>query len=75
MAYARTADVPRGFVESRRTPGSGRSLLRRLRDALARSHQRAVDREIAAFLGGRGGKLTDTVEREIERRWWLSSRG
>jgi len=38
-----------------------------LRDALAQSHQRALDREILAHLGGRGAKFTDNAEREIER--------
>ncbi|MGD0026043.1 MAG: hypothetical protein ABSC37_15740 [Xanthobacteraceae bacterium] len=66
MAYARAAD-PREFVATTRTARNGRSLLRRLRDALAQSHQRALDREILAHLGGRGAKFTDNAEREIER--------
>jgi hypothetical protein len=67
MAYARAAVAPREFFAPTRKPRNGRSLLHRLRDALEESHQRAVDRQIAAYLGGRGGKLTDRAEREIER--------
>ena len=33
------------------------------------SRQRQADREIAAYLRRTGGKLTDSAEREIERRF------
>jgi hypothetical protein len=32
------------------------------------ARQRQADAEIARFLGGRAGKLTDSTEREIEAR-------
>ena len=32
------------------------------------ARQRQADAEIARYLGGRGGKLTDSTEREIEAR-------
>ncbi len=67
MAYARALVAPREFVATPRKPRDGRSLLRRLHDALERSRQRALDREIAAYLSGRGERLTDSTEREIER--------
>jgi hypothetical protein len=37
-------------------------------DALERSRQLQAEREVARYLNGIGGKLTDEVEREIERR-------
>jgi hypothetical protein len=36
---------------------------------MAASRQRQVDREIARFIRDNGGRLTDTIEREIERRF------
>jgi hypothetical protein len=33
------------------------------------SRQRQAEREIALYLDRTGGKLTDTTEREIERRF------
>ena len=44
-----------------------RSLLRRLVDAIALSHQRVVERDIARFLGlgDSGGRLTDEIERRL----------
>ncbi len=44
-----------------------RGLLRRIVDAIALSHQRAVEREIARILGlsNPGGRLTDEIERRL----------
>ena len=45
-----------------------RGLLRRVVDAIERSRQRAVERDIARFLGGRlsrDGRLTDEIERRL----------
>ncbi len=45
-----------------------RGLLRRVLDAIERSRQRAANREIARFLGGRvapDGRLTDETERRL----------
>lgn len=76
MAYARTAFAPRGLVAdpAPRKPGSLRALLRRLGDALENAHQRAMDREIAVYLQSRGGRLTDSAEREIERMMYSPTR-
>jgi hypothetical protein len=74
MAYARTAVAPRGFLAVPRKPGNWRALLRRLGDALEESRERAMDREIAAYLQSRGGKLTDAAERDIERMMYASTR-
>jgi hypothetical protein len=43
-------------------------LLRRLLDALVASRQQQTEHEIACYIESRGGKLSDTVEREIEER-------
>ena len=50
------------------------SLARRLTDALDAQRQREVDREIARLLARSGGRITDSMEREImrivlESRW------
>ena len=44
-----------------------RSLLRRLVDGIALSHQRIVERDIARVLGlgDPGGRLTDEIERRL----------
>ena len=71
MSYARSAVTPRelGYPESRTTKVDSRGLLRRLLDAMIASRQRQTDREIARYMAGMGGKFTDDVEREIERRF------
>ncbi len=43
-------------------------LARRLTDALAAQRQREVDREIARLLARSGGRITDSMEREIMRK-------
>jgi hypothetical protein len=43
-------------------------LARRLTDALAAQRQREVDREIARILARSGGRLTDSMEREIMQK-------
>jgi hypothetical protein len=55
---------PSGRAEQRSRPG----LLRRLLDALVASRLQQTEHEIARYLESTGGKLTDTVEREIEER-------
>ena len=40
-------------------------LARRLSDALAAQRQREVDREIARLLARSGGRITDSMEREM----------
>jgi hypothetical protein len=42
-------------------------LARRLTDALAQQRQREVDREIALVLARSGGRITDSMEREMMR--------
>ena len=43
-------------------------LARRLSDALAQQRQREVDREIARVLARSGGRITDSMEREMMRK-------
>ena len=45
-------------------------LLQRLANALRRSRQRETDRVIGAYLARSGGRLTDSVEREM--MWQLT---
>ena len=42
--------------------------LRRLFDTLVVSRQQQTENEIARYLEGTGGKITDSIEREIEER-------
>jgi hypothetical protein len=71
MAYARIADELHPFVATTATRktsrGFWRGFLSRLFDAMVEARQRSAEREIAAFLRGRGKYLTDDAEREIER--------
>jgi hypothetical protein len=45
-----------------------KSFWRRVYEAIAASQQRRAEREIAAFLYGRGSYLTDDTEREMMER-------
>jgi hypothetical protein len=47
-------------------------LARRLTDALEAERRRDVDREIARLLAQSGGRLTDSLEREIFRKVFAS---
>ena len=61
---------PSGRAKQQSRPG----LLRQLLDALVTSQLQQTEREIARYLESTGGKLTDTVEREIEERLYPHSR-
>jgi len=69
MAYAPSAVAPRDFAPTRAPASNSRGLLRRFFDAMMESRQRQVDREIARYIRDNGGRLTDSIEREIERRF------
>ncbi len=51
------------------------SLLARFFTAMMESRQRAAEREIARYVHLNGGKLTDSIEFEIERRFLSGSSG
>ena len=69
MAYAPSVLAPRDLAFTPTPARTRRGLLRRLLAAMMESRQRQADREIARYLAGTGGKFTDEVEREIERRF------
>ena len=64
-------DIPATAIARQPKP----SLLRRFYGAIVEARQREADRQIARFLGGTGGRLTDSIEREIERRLSLDQGG
>jgi len=66
MAYARTAER-HDFVATAPGRKHGRGFFRRAFDSMLEGRWRTAEREIAAFLQGRGQSLTDDAEREIER--------
>ena len=61
---------PSGRAKQLTKPG----LLRRLLDALVASRLQYTEHEIARYLERTGGKLTDTVEREIEECFYRRGR-
>ena len=62
---------PSGRAKQRSRAG----LLRGLLDVLVTSPQQQTEREIARYLESTGGKLTDTVERDIEERLYPRRNG
>ena len=67
MAYARIADQAHDFTAAPSRPKRRHGFLRRVFDALVEGRERAAEREIEAFMRGRGKYLTDETEREITR--------
>jgi hypothetical protein len=55
-------------ASGRAKPRSRPGLLRRLLDGLVAWRLQQTEHEIARYIESTGGKLTDTVEREIEER-------
>jgi enoyl-CoA hydratase/carnithine racemase len=73
-AYQAGADrlaIARRSSQTASAPSSKR-LARRLNDALRAQLWREVDREIARLLAQSGGRLTDSLEREIMRKVFAS---
>jgi len=71
MAYTSTSSalVPSDLSLAQPDARAQRNLFRRLFDAIIVSRQKQADREIARYITRSGGKITDEVEREIERRF------
>jgi len=71
-AFADTAFADTAFRPSAFAPARARSyqqdFLSRLFRKFVAARQRQADREIARYLASTGGKFTDSVEREIQRR-------
>ena len=54
----------------RTAPGEPRpGFLRRLRRAIESEQQRRAERVISRYIAEHGGRITDSLEREIERRF------
>jgi hypothetical protein len=68
MAYASTVTGSRELAQPR-VSAPRRSLWQRLFDAMVTARQAQAEREIAHYLERIGGKFTDDIEREIERRF------
>jgi hypothetical protein len=72
MVYAPSTFAPRELAFTRTSQTSKptrRGPLRWLVDAMMASRRRQAERDIARYVAGSGGKFTDEVEREIERRF------
>ena len=67
MAYA--TNHP-GFI--RHAPivrtSAHRGIFRRMFDGMLEARQRKADRDIAAYIARSGGRLTDSIERELMER-------
>ena len=65
MAYATDhLEFTRHYDPAARKAGHP-GILRRAYDAFQASRQRKADREVAAYIERSGGRLTDSVEREM----------
>ena len=71
MAFTTSTIAPSElrYSEASTATLTSRGLLRRLFDAMVVSRQREAEREIVFYLQRTGGKFTDAIEREIERRF------
>jgi len=69
MAYAPTTLLPRSVVVPKIKHAPQRNFFTRILDVIERANMRRAEREIARYLGASGGKITDELEREIERRY------
>ena len=76
MAYAADHTDFASHVAPTRSVAAGHSgILRRVFDAFQKSRQRDADREIARYIGRSGGRLSDSMERELMRRISISRFG
>jgi len=69
MPYVPSAALPRSLAIAKIAKPAKRGLFLRIFDAIEQANMRRTEREIVCYLGTTGGKLTDEVEREIERRY------
>ena len=69
MAYATHALSPGDTPVTRAATPARPGLFVRFFRALHEARLRQAEREIALYIERSGGKLTDTTEREIERRF------
>jgi hypothetical protein len=66
-----TATAPAGSTpeDAAVAPHRPRGALRRFLDVMMEARYRQVEHEVARYLERTGNKLTDSVERDIERRF------
>jgi hypothetical protein len=69
MAYASHALAPSDTVLTPTAAPARQGFFKRFIRALYEARLRQAEREIALYIGRTGGRLTDTVEREIEQRY------
>jgi hypothetical protein len=69
MAFVSHALSPRDTSLPRTDAPARPGLFRRFLRAMQEARLRQAEREIALYLERTGGKLTDSAEREIERRF------
>jgi hypothetical protein len=63
---AATTEFDRYIAPTEATPRPA-GLFARFVDAVKRSRMRAAEEEVARLIEARGGRLTDSLERQIER--------
>ncbi len=73
MAYTTSALSPSDLALAQPDTRAKRNLFKQVIDAIIVSRQKQVGREIARYITGSGGKITDEIEREIERRFLSNS--
>jgi hypothetical protein len=64
--------ITRPMVSEDASPPAKPGIWQRLLKALGNSRRRSADREIARFIQGRGGHLTDELERDLMRHMTAS---
>jgi hypothetical protein len=67
LPFVRTLTSLSAPARQPRQTGKRPSFFSRVVGAIAASNRRKAEREIARFIGRNGGKITDDLEREIER--------
>jgi hypothetical protein len=67
MAYATDHPGFTGYAPAARN-SAHRGILRRMVDGMLETRQRRAERDIAAYIAHSGGRLTDSIERELMER-------
>lgn len=70
MATAVPAFAPSVRSADAVTPAARPGLVGRIVNAMVAARQRQMDRQIARMIALHGGRITDTLEREIERNFF-----
>ena len=75
MAYATDHPEFNAYYAPAGREAAHPGLLGRIYDAIHASRQRQADRDVAAYIQRSGGRLTDSVERELMERVSRSALG